>query len=160
MTSIYDFQATDIRGNVVNFADFKDKALLIVNTASRCGFTPQFAGLQELHAKYHDKGLVVIGFPCNQFGGQDPDDDNGIANFCQVNYGVDFLMMSKVEVNGDTAHPIFNFLKREQGGILTDGIKWNFTKFLVGKDGTVLDRYAPTTKPQDLQADIEKALNS
>ena len=160
MTSIYDFCATDIRGNTVDFAGFKDKVLLIVNTASRCGFTPQFAGLQELHAKYHDKGLVIIGFPCNQFGGQDPDDDNGIANFCQVNYGVDFLMMSKVDVNGDTAHPIFNFLKASKGGILTDGIKWNFTKFLVGKDGTVLDRYAPTTKPLDLQADIAKALSA
>lgn len=160
MTSIYDFCATDIRGNTVDFAGFKDKVLLIVNTASRCGFTPQFAGLQELHAKYHDKSLVVIGFPCNQFGGQDPDDDNGIANFCQVNYGVDFLMMSKIDVNGDTAHPIFTFLKASKGGILTDGIKWNFTKFLVGKDGTVLDRYAPTTKPLDLQADIDKALSA
>lgn len=160
MTSIYDFQATDIRGNTVDFADFKDKVLLIVNTASRCGFTPQFAGLQELHAKYHDKGLVIIGFPCNQFGGQDPDDDNGIANFCQMNYGVDFLMMSKVDVNGDDAHPIFTFLKASKGGIFTDGIKWNFTKFLVGKDGTVLDRYAPTTKPLDLQADIDKALSA
>lgn len=143
MTTIYTFTATDIRGNVVNFADFKNKVLLIVNTASRCGFTPQLACLQELHAKYHNKGLVVIGFPCNQFGGQEPDDETGIASFCEMNYGVDFLMMSKVDVNGDNAHPIFEFLKREQGGILTDAIKWNFTKFLVGRHGKVLDRYAP-----------------
>ncbi|OPH38114.1 glutathione peroxidase [Moraxella equi] len=158
MTTIYTFTATDIRGNVVNFADFKDKVLLIVNTASKCGFTPQLAGLQELHTKYHDKGLVVIGFPCNQFGGQEPDDETGIAGFCEMNYGVDFLMMSKVDVNGDNAHPIFEFLKREQGGILTDAIKWNFTKFLVGLDGKVLDRYAPTTKPESLEDDIIKAL--
>lgn len=158
MTTIYTFTATDIRGNVVNFADFKDKVLLIVNTASRCGFTPQLACLQELHAKYHNKGLVVIGFPCNQFGGQEPDDETGIASFCEMNYGVDFLMMSKVDVNGDNAHPIFEFLKREQGGILTDAIKWNFTKFLVGRHGKVLDRYAPTTKPESLEDDIVKAL--
>ncbi|STZ55647.1 Glutathione peroxidase homolog BsaA [Moraxella lacunata] len=158
MTTIYTFTATDIRGNVVNFADFKDKVLLIVNTASKCGFTPQLAGLQELHAKYHDKGLVVIGFPCNQFGGQEPDDENGIASFCEMNYGVDFLMMSKVDVNGDNAHPIFEFLKNEQGGILTDAIKWNFTKFLVGRHGKVLDRYAPATKPESLEDDIIKAL--
>lgn len=158
MTDIYDFNATDIRGNVVNFADFKGKVLLIVNTASRCGFTPQLSGLQELHATYHDKGLVVIGFPCNQFGGQEPDDEQGISTFCQLNYGVDFLMMSKVEVNGDNAHPIFAFLKGEQGGFLTDNIKWNFTKFLVDKSGKVVERYAPTTKPESLVGDIEKLL--
>lgn len=159
MTTIYDFTATDIRGQTVNFKDFQGKVLLIVNTASKCGFTPQLAGLQDLHAKYHDKGLVVIGFPCNQFGNQEPDGEAGIQEFCQINYGVDFLMMSKVDVNGDNAHPIFEFLKAEQGGILTDAIKWNFTKFLVNKDGKVLDRYAPTTKPESLETDIQKALD-
>lgn len=159
MTTIYDFTATDIRGQTVNFKDFQGKVLLIVNTASKCGFTPQLAGLQDLHAKYHDKGLVVIGFPCNQFGNQEPDDEADIQEFCQINYGVDFLMMSKVDVNGDNAHPIFEFLKAEQGGILTDAIKWNFTKFLVNKDGKVLDRYAPTTKPESLETDIQKALD-
>lgn len=158
MTDIYDFNANDIRGNVVNFAEFKGKVLLITNTASRCGFTPQLSGLQELHATYHDKGLVVIGFPCNQFGGQEPDDEQGISTFCQLNYGVDFLMMSKVEVNGDNTHPIFAFLKGEQGGFLTDNIKWNFTKFLVDKSGKVVERYAPTTKPESLVSDIEKLL--
>lgn len=158
--SIYDFTATDIRGNVVDFQDFAGKVLLIVNTASRCGFTPQYAQLQELHAKYASEGLVVIGFPCNQFGGQEPEDDTGIASFCELNYGVDFLMMSKVDVNGEHAHPVFEFLKHQQGGILTDAIKWNFTKFLVGKDGQVLARYAPTTKPSELLGDIEQALSA
>ncbi|UYZ67398.1 glutathione peroxidase [Moraxella bovis] len=158
MSSIYEFSANDFTGNVVHFKGFEGKVLLIVNTASKCGFTPQFAGLQELHTKYHDKGLVVIGFPCNQFGTQEPHEGAEIGEFCQKNYGVDFLMMDKVDVNGDRAHPIFDFLKHEQGGILTDAIKWNFTKFLVGRDGKVLDRYAPTTKPQDLEKDIEAAL--
>lgn len=158
MTTIYQFSATDIRGNVVNFADFKDKVLLIVNTASQCGFTPQLAGLQELYTKYHDDGLMIIGFPCNQFGKQEPNDEHDIANFCALNYGVDFLMMAKVDVNGNNAHPIFNFLKQQKGGIFTDGIKWNFTKFLVGRDGKVINRYAPTTKPSQLEKDVIKAL--
>ncbi|MDO4895881.1 MAG: glutathione peroxidase [Moraxella sp.] len=158
MTTIYQFTATDIRGNVVHFADFKDKVLLIVNTASFCGFTSQLAGLQELHTKYHRKGLIVIGFPCNQFGKQEPDDEHDIVNFCALNYGVDFLMMAKVDVNGNNAHPIFNFLKQQKGGILTDAIKWNFTKFLVGRDGRVIDRYAPTTKPTQLEKDIIQEL--
>lgn len=158
MSSIYEFSANDLTGNVVHFKGFAGKVLLIVNTASKCGFTPQFAGLQELHTKYHDKGLVVIGFPCNQFGAQEPHEGAEIGEFCQKNYGVGFLMMDKVDVNGGHAHPIFDFLKHEQGGILTDAIKWNFTKFLVGRDGKVLNRYAPTTKPQDLEKDIEAAL--
>lgn len=158
MTNIYDFCATDIKGNIVNFADFKDKVLLIVNTASKCGFTPQLTGLQVLHQKYHAQGLVVIGFPCNQFGSQEPDGESAIHEFCQINHGVDFLMMSKVCVNGDDAHPIFEFLKSQKGGILTDAIKWNFTKFLVGKDGQVIARYAPTTKPVSLEEDIKNAL--
>ena len=158
MTTVYDFNAIDIRGQSVDFSQFKDKVLLIVNTASRCGFTPQLAGLQELHEKYHNKGLMVIGFPCNQFGGQEPDDEHNINEFCQMNYGVDFLMMSKIDVNGDNTHPIFKFLKGEKGGLFTDNIKWNFTKFLISRDGTVQKRYAPTTTPQSLESDIIKAL--
>lgn len=160
MTHIYNITANDIKGNLVDFAKFRGKVLLIVNTASKCGFTPQLADLQELHHKYHHQGLIVIGFPCNQFGGQEPKDEQGIDEFCQVNYGVDFLMMSKVEVNGKNAHPLFHLLKQAQGGILTDDIKWNFTKFLVGRNGTVLNRYAPTTKPLQLIGDIERALAS
>lgn len=158
MTTIYDFSANDITGNNIDFKDFQDKALLIVNTASKCGFTSQLAGLQELHAKYHQQGLVIIGFPCNQFGGQEPYDNSKIGEFCQKNYGVDFLMMQKIDVNGNNAHPVFNFLKSQQGGILGDAIKWNFTKFLISRDGKVVGRYAPTTKPSDLEKDIKKAL--
>lgn len=158
MTGIYSFHATDIKGNDVDFADFKDKVLLIVNTASHCGFTPQLTGLQALHAKYHAQDLVIIGFPCNQFGAQEPDGESVIHEFCQRNHGVDFLMMSKIDVNGSNAHPIFEFLKSQKGGILTDAIKWNFTKFLVGKDGKVIDRYAPTTKPEELESAILSAL--
>lgn len=158
MNCIYQFNAKDLSGNLIDFKDFNGKVLLIVNTASQCGFTPQFAGLQALHAKYHNQGLMVIGFACNQFGSQEPYDGNEIGEFCQKNYGVDFLMMEKIEVNGDNAHPIFKFLKAKQHGILTDDIKWNFTKFLVGRDGKVLARYAPTTKPKNLEQDIMKAL--
>ena len=158
MTTIYDFTANDITGNSVDFADFKDKAMLIVNTASKCGFTPQFDGLEKLHQTYKDKGLVVIGFPCNQFGGQDPAENSEIGAFCQKNYGVSFLMMEKVDVNGKDAHPIFKWLKRQEGGFLTDGIKWNFTKFLVNKEGDVIGRYGSTTKPEALSKDIEKVI--
>lgn len=158
MTTIYDFSANDITGNNIDFKDFQDKALLIVNTASKCGFTSQLAVLQELHAKYHQQGLVIIGFPCNQFGGQEPYDNSEIGEFCQKNYGVDFLMMQKIDVNGNNTHPVFNFLKSQQGGILGDAIKWNFTKFLISRDGKVVGRYAPTTKPSDLEKDIKKAL--
>ncbi|MDO5651016.1 MAG: glutathione peroxidase [Moraxella sp.] len=158
MTTIYGFSANDLLGNVVNFADFKGKVLLIVNTASECGLTPQFAGLETLHKTYHDKGLVVIGFPCNQFGRQEPNDGMAIGEFCQRNYGVSFLMMDKINVNGDDAHPLYQWLKSEQSGLLLSAIKWNFTKFLIGRDGQVLHRYAPTTEPTALAADIEKAL--
>ena len=158
MTTIYDFTANDITGNPVDFADFKDKAMLIVNTASKCGFTPQFDGLEKLHQTYKDKGLVVIGFPCNQFGGQDPAENSEIGSFCQKNYGVSFLMMEKVDVNGKDAHPIFKWLKKQEGGFLTDGIKWNFTKFLVNKEGDVIGRYGSTTKPEALSKDIEKVI--
>ena len=158
-TSIYDFSAPDIAGNVVDFAQFRGKPVLIINTASACGFTPQFAGLEALHQQYKDRGLVVLGFPCNQFGGQDPKANEEIAQFCQMNYGVDFLMMGKIEVNGANAHPIYQWLKGEKPGILgTEGIKWNFTKFLLDKNGQVIGRYAPTDKLVSLAKDIEAAL--
>ena len=159
MSSIYDFSATDITGKAVDLAQFRGKPLLIVNTASACGFTPQFAGLQALQEAYADQGLVVLGFPCNQFGGQDPKPNADIAEFCQANYGVGFPMMGKIEVNGEGADPIYQWLKGEKPGFLgTEGIKWNFTKFLIGKDGQVIQRYAPTDKPESLKADIEAAL--
>lgn len=159
MSSIYDFSATDITGKAVDLAQFRGKPLLIVNTASACGFTPQFAGLQALHEAYADQGLVILGFPCNQFGGQDPKPNADIAEFCQANYGVGFPMMGKIEVNGEGADPIYQWLKGEKPGFLgTEGIKWNFTKFLIGKNGQVIQRYAPTDKPESLKADIEAAL--
>jgi glutathione peroxidase len=159
MSSVYDFSALDIQGQTVSLDQFRGKPLLIVNTASACGFTPQFAGLQALHEAYADKGLVVLGFPCNQFGGQDPKANGEIAQFCQLNYGVNFRMMEKIEVNGGGAHPLYQWLKEEKPGVLgTEGIKWNFTKFLVGKDGQVIKRYAPTDKPESIKADIEAAL--
>ncbi len=161
MSTIYDFTAERMDGTSQAFADYKGKVLLIVNTASKCGFTPQFEGLEALYQQYKDKGLVVIGFPCNQFGAQDPGSNEEIGAFCQKNYGVSFPMMAKVDVNGKDAHPIFEWLKEEKGGMLsmlTDGIKWNFTKFLIGSDGQVIDRYAPTTKPEALKSDIEQAL--
>lgn len=158
MTTIYDFNAKDLSGNEVDFAQFKDKVLLIVNTASKCGFTPQFEGLEELHQSYKDQGLVVIGFPCNQFGSQDPGSNEEIGAFCQQNYGVSFLMMEKVDVNGDNEHPLYTWLKKQEGGFLTDGIKWNFTKFLINRQGEVVDRYAPTTKPKAIESEIVKLL--
>jgi len=159
MTTIYDFEALQIDGKSVRLDQFKGKALLIVNTASACGFTPQFAGLETLHKAYAAKGLVVLGFPCNQFGAQDKGSNDEIAAFCQLNYGVSFPMMAKIEVNGEGAHPLYKWLTKEAPGVLgTTGIKWNFTKFLVGKDGAVLKRYAPTDTPASLTADIEAAL--
>ena len=159
MSTVYDFEAEQIGGKPVALSQFKGKALLIVNTASACGFTPQFAGLEELHKAYGDKGLVVLGFPCNQFGNQDPGSNDEISSFCQLNYGVSFPMMGKIDVKGDKADPLFKWLTQEAPGILgTKAIKWNFTKFLIGKDGTVRKRYAPLTKPQQLHRDIEAAL--
>ncbi|WP_201601016.1 glutathione peroxidase [Psychrobacter submarinus] len=158
MSTIYDFTAERIDGTEQSFADFEGQVLLVVNTASKCGFTPQFEGLEVLNEQYKDRKLTIIGFPCNQFGGQDPGSNEEIGAFCQKNYGVSFPMMAKVDVNGSDAHPIFKWLKEQKGGLLTDGIKWNFTKFLIGSDGQVLERYAPTTKPEALKADIEKAL--
>jgi glutathione peroxidase len=159
MTTVYDFEAQQIDGKSVPLSNFKGRAMLIVNTASACGYTPQFAGLEELHEEYGGKGLVLLGFPCNQFGSQDPGTNDEIASFCQVNYGVTFPMMAKVDVNGDGAHPLYRWLTQEAPGLLgTKSIKWNFTKFLVGKDGKVLKRYAPTDEPASLKKDIEKAL--
>ena len=158
MSSIYEFTAERMDGATQDFSEYKGQVLLVVNTASKCGFTPQFEGLEALNEHYKDQGLTVVGFPCNQFGSQDPGSNDEIGAFCQKNYGVSFPMMAKVDVNGKNAHPIFNWLKGQKGGLLTGGIKWNFTKFLVGSDGQVTDRYAPTTKPEAIKADIEKAL--
>jgi glutathione peroxidase len=159
MTTIYDFDALQINGKSVALKQFEGKALLIVNTASACGFTPQFAGLEELHKTYGDQGLVVLGFPCNQFGAQDSGKNSEIAEFCQMNYGVSFTMMEKIDVNGSDAHPLYQWLTKEAPGILgTQAIKWNFTKFLVGKDGSVIGRYAPTDTPKSMAKDIEAAL--
>jgi glutathione peroxidase len=158
-TSLYDFDAVSIAGKPAQFSSQRGKVVLIVNTASACGFTPQFAGLEKLWADYKDRGLVVIGFPSNEFGGQDPGSDGEIASFCEMNYGVSFPMMGKVKVNGKDAHPLWQWLKGEKPGLLgTEGIKWNFTKFLVGRDGQVVKRYAPNDTPESLRTDIEKAL--
>jgi glutathione peroxidase len=159
MTTIYDFQARGIDGKNVPLKKYQGKVLLIVNTASACGFTPQFGGLEELHQQYGKKGLVVLGFPCNQFGAQDPGSNDEIAQFCQVNYGVSFPMMAKIDVNGPAADPLYQWVSTEAPGLLgSTAIKWNFTKFLIGKDGQVIKRYAPNDEPAKLAGDIEKAL--
>lgn len=155
----YDFNATALDGQPVELSRYRGKALLIVNTASACGFTPQYQGLEELQRRYQDQGLVVLGFPCNQFGRQEPGSEAEIGAFCEKNYGVTFPMFAKVDVNGTDAHPLFRFLKGEAPGVLgTEAIKWNFTKFLVDRHGAVVKRYAPATKPEELKADIEKLL--
>lgn len=157
--TIYDFSAANIAGKSVELADFKGKVVLIVNTASKCGFTPQFAGLESLYEKYKDKNFVILGFPCNQFGAQEPGSANEIQEFCQLNYGVKFPMFGKIDVNGANAHPLYKFLTSTKPGILgTEGIKWNFTKFLIDKNGEPVKRYASTTKPEDIVGDIEKLL--
>ncbi len=158
MNNIYEFNAETMDGSSQALSDYQGQVLLVVNTASKCGFTPQFEGLETLYQEYKDQGLTVIGFPCNQFGSQDPGSNDEIGAFCQKNYGVSFPMMAKVDVNGKDADPIFNWLKDQKGGVLTDGIKWNFTKFLIGRDGQVIDRYAPTTKPEAIKDDVTKAL--
>lgn len=161
MTTVYDFDALTITGKSVPLKQYEGKPMLIVNTASACGFTPQFAGLEELHKTYAAKGLVVLGFPCNQFGAQDKGNNDEIAEFCQLNYGVSFPMMAKIDVNGSDAHPLYQWLSSEAPGLLgTKAIKWNFTKFLVGKDGQVLKRYAPTDTPKSMAEDIEAALKN
>lgn len=156
---IYDYNAVTLDGEERSLADFKGKVLLIVNTASKCGFTPQYKGLQALYQRYKDRGLVVLGFPCNQFGHQEPGDEVEIGAFCEKNYGVDFPMFAKINVNGSDAHPLYRYLKSEAPGLLgSEGIKWNFTKFLVDREGRVIRRYAPKDKPEALAADIEKQL--
>ena len=159
MSTVYDFEAQRIDGSRAPLADYRGQVLLIVNTASACGFTPQFGGLEELHERYGAQGLQVLGFPCNQFGAQDPGSNTEIAQFCQLNYGVSFPMMAKIDVNGASADPLYQWLTKEAPGILgSTSIKWNFTKFLVGKDGAVIKRYAPADAPAALAKDIEKAL--
>jgi glutathione peroxidase len=158
MTTVYDFTVLNAAGKERPLKEFEGKVLLIVNTASKCGFTPQFAGLEELYEKYKDKGLEVLGFPCNQFGKQDPGSNDEIQEFCQLNYGVSFPMFGKIEVNGSGADPLFKHLKSEAPGMLTKNIKWNFTKFLVDASGNVVKRYAPTVKPKDIEDDIEALL--
>ncbi|GAB4117713.1 MAG: glutathione peroxidase [Rubrivivax sp.] len=159
--TVYDFEALSIEGKPAQLSTQRGKVMLIVNTASACGFTPQFAGLEELWRKYRDQGLVVIGFPSNEFGAQDPGSNEQIASFCQLNYGVSFPMMAKVKVNGADAHPLWKWLKAQAPGLLgTEAVKWNFTKFLVGRDGRVLKRYAPNDTPAAIEADIVRALES
>lgn len=157
--SIYEFSAKDISGNELSLASLKDKVLLVVNVASRCGFTPQYAGLEALQRRYADRGFAVLGFPCDQFGHQEPGDEAEIRDFCRTQYDVTFPMFAKIEVNGAGAHPLYAHLKQQAKGLLgTEAIKWNFTKFLISRDGAVVKRYAPQDKPEDLAADIEALL--
>lgn len=159
MASIYDYDVNTISGKQVSLENYKGKVLLIVNTASKCGFTPQFTGLETLYSELHDEGLEILGFPCNQFLKQDPASDSEISEFCSLNYGVTFPMFSKIEVNGDHTHPLFKYLKTEAKGMLgSEKIKWNFTKFLVNREGEVIKRYAPNTEPKDIASDIKALL--
>jgi glutathione peroxidase len=155
MNTVYDFKAVDIDGAELPLADFTGKVLLVVNTASKCGFTPQYTGLETLHQKYGDRGFAVLGFPCDQFGSQEPGNEEEIKNFCSLTYDVTFPMFSKVNVNGEEAHPLFKHLKKEARGVLgTEAIKWNFTKFLIDREGNVVRRYAPTDKPEKIEKDL------
>jgi glutathione peroxidase len=157
--SIYDYSATGINGQQVDLADYKDHVMLIVNTASKCGFTPQFEGLENLYKELSEQGLAILGFPCNQFGSQDPGEDGQIDEFCQLNYGVSFPMFSKINVNGKDAHPLYQYLKNEAKGLLgSRKIKWNFTKFLVNREGQVIKRYGSVDLPKDIKADIKELL--
>ena len=157
--TVYQFEADTLTGQHQSLEDYKGKVLLIVNTASKCGFTPQYEGLEALYQKLHQRGLEILGFPCNQFGSQEPGSDGDIAEFCQLNYGVSFPMFSKIDVNGDDAHPLFVHLKEKAPGLLgSKKIKWNFTKFLVNRDGEVVERFPPQTKPESLEQDIEALL--
>ena len=158
MTSLSDFTATRLTGEEVALSEYAGRVVLVVNTASRCGFTPQYAGLEALYEELSDEGFVVLGFPCNQFGSQEPGSEDEIGEFCQVNYGVTFPMFAKVDVNGPDAHPLFEWLKSEKTGVLGGRIKWNFTKFLVGRDGQVVARYSPSTEPAELAGDVRAAL--
>jgi len=159
MTQVYDFTATTIDGEKQSLDEYKGKTMLIVNVASKCGFTPQYKGLEDLYEKFRDQGLVVLGFPCDQFGHQEPGDEEEIKNFCALNYDVQFPLFAKIDVNGNDAHPLYKYLKQEAKGVLgSEAIKWNFTKFLVGKDGKVVRRYAPTDTPKGIEKDVEAAL--
>jgi glutathione peroxidase len=158
-TKFYDFTAKTLQGKDVSMEEFKGKTILVVNTASQCGLTPQYEGLEKLYEKYKDKGLVILGFPCNQFGNQEPGDESSIASGCVLNYGVTFPMFAKIEVNGPNTHPIFKYLKERLGGILGSRIKWNFTKFLLDDQGRPLKRYAPITKPDQIEKDLIKILS-
>jgi glutathione peroxidase len=160
MTTLSDFSARTLTGQEQDLAAYAGKVVLVVNTASKCGFTPQFEGLENLYEKYADQGLVVLGFPCNQFASQDPGTSDEIGEFCQKNYGVSFPMFEKIDVNGDDAHPLYQWMKSEKGGLLGGGVKWNFTKFLIGRDGQVIKRYGSTTKPEKIAGDIEDALQA
>lgn len=160
MTTLGDFTATTLQGQERSLRDFEGNVVLVVNTASKCGMTPQYEGLQELYDTYGERGLSVLGFPSNEFGGQEPGTNDDIEEFCQANYGVTFPMFDKTKVNGKDAHPLYQWLKTEKGGMLGDRIKWNFTKFLVGRDGQVISRYAPQTEPAAIAADIERALEA
>jgi glutathione peroxidase len=158
MTTLGDFKATAIDGTETDLATYEGRVVLVVNTASQCGFTPQYQGLQELQDTYGERGFTVLGFPCDQFGGQEPGSEEEIASFCERSFGVDFPLFAKVDVNGDEAHPLFAWLRKEKSGLLGGAIKWNFTKFLIGRDGAVVDRFGPTTKPEKIGADIERLL--
>lgn len=157
-TGFYDFKATSLQGKEINMEDYKGKTVLVVNTASKCGLTPQYEGLEKLYEEYKDKGLVILGFPCNQFGSQEPGDEQSIAEGCVINYGVTFPMFSKVDVNGQNAHPIFKYLKSKLGGWFGSKIKWNFTKFLIDTNGKPVKRFSPTTKPEKITPYLEKYL--
>ena len=158
MTTLSDFSATSLTGVDTPLSTYEGKVVLVVNTASKCGLTPQYEGLQELYDTYSDSGLVILGFPCDQFGHQEPGTEEEIGEFCEMNYGVSFPMFAKIEVNGDGTHPLYRWLRTEKSGVLGDAIKWNFTKFLVGKDGKTIKRFAPQTEPAKLTGDIEAAL--
>jgi glutathione peroxidase len=160
MTSLGDFKATSLDGRVVDLGDYEGRVVLVVNTASQCGLTPQYAGLQGLYDTYAQQGFTVLGFPCDQFGHQEPGDEAEIASFCERNFGVTFPMFAKVDVNGDEAHPLFVWLRGERGGVLGSRVKWNFTKFLLGRDGQVIKRFAPTASPETLSAEVEDALRA
>ena len=156
--SFYEYSAKNIDGKEINMSDYKWNVILVVNTASKCGFTPQLKDLEELYKEYKDSGVEILGFPCNQFLNQEPGENKEVKNFCQINYGVTFNMFEKIDVNGSNTHPIYKYLKEQEKGLLTKDIKWNFTKFLIDKEGNVIKRYSPTTSPLKIKTDIEKLL--
>ncbi|MBS6503439.1 glutathione peroxidase [Clostridium tertium] len=156
--SFYEYSAKNIDGKEINMSDYKGNVILVVNTASKCGFTPQLKDLEELYKEYKDSGVEILGFPCNQFLNQEPGENKEVKNFCQINYGVTFNMFEKIDVNGSNTHPIYKYLKEQEKGLLTKDIKWNFTKFLIDKEGNVIKRYSPATSPLKIKTDIEKLL--